>query len=65
MSIYSEDDEEPNLNPLDVGAAALPGIIGGGCLARFDPEALNSDSGADFSALWPANPTGAADEQAD
>ncbi|WP_394241887.1 hypothetical protein [Halopseudomonas laoshanensis] len=54
MSFYSEDDEQ-SPHPLDGGAAALPAIIGGGCLARFDPEDLNAESGADFSALWPGD----------
>lgn len=49
MSAADEDDEV--FNPLDGGAAAPPGVIGGGCLARFDPEQLNEDCGADFSAL--------------
>ena len=53
MSFYSEDDEQSS-NPLDGGAAALPTIIGGGCLARFDPEDLSAESGADFSSLWPS-----------
>ncbi|WOD12505.1 hypothetical protein RPW65_06575 [Pseudomonas sp. NyZ704] len=52
MSIYPEDEEQ-SVNPLDGGAAAMPGIIGGGCLARFDPEDLNEDSGADFGEFWP------------
>jgi hypothetical protein len=52
VSFYSEDDEQ-SPHPLDGGAAALPAIIGGGCLARFDPEDLNVESGADFSAFSP------------
>lgn len=40
------DDEA---TPLDCGAAAPPRVLGGGCLSRYDPEALNEESGADFS----------------
>ncbi|WP_022964638.1 hypothetical protein [Halopseudomonas pelagia] len=55
MSAPDEDDE--GFNPLDGGAATPPRMIGGGCLARYDPEELNDDSGVDFPAL--------ADESAD
>lgn len=65
-SHFTQDtDEEGDGHPSDAAAAALPRILGGGCLARFDPDALNGDSGADFSALWPVKPTGATDKQAD
>ncbi|WP_120995775.1 hypothetical protein [Stutzerimonas urumqiensis] len=37
-------------DPLERGAAGLPASIGEGCLSRFDPDALNEESGADFSA---------------
>tara|TARA_R110002020_G_scaffold165700_1_gene353223 strand:- start:12399 stop:12587 length:189 start_codon:yes stop_codon:yes gene_type:complete len=51
----AEDDE--SFNPLEQGAAAPPRMIGGGCLARFDPEELNEASGADFaSAFLPTRP---------
>ena len=56
MTLPYVDDDEQSINPLDGGAAGLPTIIGGGCLSRFDPEDLNADSGADFSALWPSEP---------
>lgn len=41
-------DDAPD--PLAGGAAAPPRMIGGGCLARFDPAQLTADSGVDFSA---------------
>lgn len=44
-----EDDAPDELDPLSRGAAAPPPVIGGGCLARFDPLSLNEDCGADFS----------------
>lgn len=43
------DRDDMDWNPLESGAAAPPPVLGGGCLARFDPETLNEDSGADFS----------------
>lgn len=43
------DDDMDAFDPLNHGAAAPPPVIGGGCLARFDPLALNEESGADFS----------------
>ena len=43
------DDDQP-WSPLSAGAAALPPVLGGGCLARFDPSSLNEESGTDFSA---------------
>lgn len=36
--------------PGDKATAQLPPIIGQGCVQRFDPEALNDELGADFSA---------------
>lgn len=44
-----EDDNPDELDPLARGAAAPPPIIGGGCLARFDPLSLNEDCGANFN----------------
>lgn len=46
---HTYDDDADELDPLSQGAAAPPPIIGGGCLARFDPLILNEESGADFS----------------
>lgn len=43
-----ENDDPDELDPLSRGAAAPPPVIGGGCLARFDPLSLNEDCGADF-----------------
>lgn len=43
----NHDDDEDEFDPLSQGAAAPPPIIGGGCLARFDPLTLNEESGAD------------------
>ncbi|SEK80716.1 hypothetical protein SAMN05216214_105121 [Atopomonas hussainii] len=37
------------------GAAGMPATLGEGCTRRFDPEALNENSGTDFAgaaALW-------------
>lgn len=45
-----QPDLEGETNPLTRGAAALPPTVGEGCLMRFDPDSLNDDSGADFSA---------------
>lgn len=44
----SDDEDDEQINPLDSAAAAPPAIIGGGCLARFDPDALNDLSGVEF-----------------
>lgn len=46
---WPEDDAQES-DPLMRGAASLPPLIGEGCLARFDPDSLNEESGADFSA---------------
>lgn len=48
MSAFGDGDDDEQVNPLDSAAAAPPPIIGGGCLARFDPEALNDLSGVEF-----------------
>ena len=48
-SSLMEDDEAEVFDPLSSGAAAPPAVIGGGCLARFDPQSLNDDSGADYT----------------
>lgn len=45
------DDDDQAWDPLDAGAAGLPPVIGGGCLARFDPTSLNEESGTDFAGL--------------
>lgn len=45
-----EDDEDPEaFDPLACGAASPPPVLGGGCMARFDPQHLNDESGADYS----------------
>ena len=44
-------------DPRNRGAAAETPTIGEGCLRRFDPDAVTSDQGADFTAaaeLWQA-----------
>ncbi|WP_150305797.1 hypothetical protein [Pseudomonas saliphila] len=46
----AQADVEDETDPLARGAAALPPTIGEGCLARFDPDSLNEESGTDFSA---------------
>ncbi len=53
-----EDDDQATWDPLGAGAASLPPVLGGGCLARFDPASLNDESGTDFASLayddeWP------------
>jgi hypothetical protein len=51
MTTFNADTEDDNSdwNPLESGAAPPPPVRGGGCLARFDPQTLNEESGADFS----------------
>lgn len=44
-------DDDQDYDPLGQAAAGLPPVIGGVCLARFDPDALNADSGTDFAAV--------------
>jgi hypothetical protein len=44
----SSDDDEPQLT-LQATVQPLP-RVGEGCLSRFDPDALNEQQGADFSA---------------
>lgn len=42
-------------DPLDKATSSAPPVIGEGCLSRYDPDALNSENGADFSEaarLW-------------
>lgn len=46
----AQADFEDETDPLARGAAAMPPTIGEGCLARFDPDSLNEESGTDFSA---------------
>lgn len=46
----AQPDLENENDPLARGAAALPPTVGEGCLARFDPDSLNEESGTDFSA---------------
>lgn len=48
MNAPGDEDDDEQVNPLDSAAAALPPIIGGGCLARFDPDTLNDMSGVEF-----------------
>ncbi|QJD58767.1 hypothetical protein HG264_07520 [Pseudomonas sp. gcc21] len=43
-------DDAQEFDPLLRGAVSLPPVIGEGCLARFDPDSLNEESGTDFSA---------------
>tara|TARA_R110000782_G_scaffold27615_2_gene69714 strand:- start:923 stop:1099 length:177 start_codon:yes stop_codon:yes gene_type:complete len=52
---YFDDDSTEQHNPLDRAAAGLPPVIGGGCLARFDPQALNEQSGVDFAQVSDAD----------
>ncbi|UAW99325.1 hypothetical protein KEM63_04975 [Halopseudomonas nanhaiensis] len=49
------EDDEQRWDPLGAGAAGLPPVLGGGCLARFDPASLNEESGTDFSAVHTEN----------
>lgn len=46
---HRPDDDADDFDPLSQGAAPPPPVIGGGCLARFDPLALNEESGVDFT----------------
>lgn len=46
---YDPDGDESDWDPLQSGAAAPPPVQGSGCLARFDPQALNDESGVDYS----------------
>ena len=42
-------------DPRDKAAATPPPILGEGCLARYDPDALSDDDGTEFpgaEALW-------------
>lgn len=42
-------------DPRDRGGASLPPTLGEGCVRRFDPQALNPQSGTDFpgaAELW-------------
>jgi hypothetical protein len=41
-----DEDENP---AMQAGAAAMPPVLGAGCLSRFDPDALNSQSGSDYA----------------
>lgn len=45
----SEQDREED-QPVAAGAAPMPPVLGAGCLSRFDPDALNEDSGSDYAA---------------
>ncbi len=45
----ADEDESEAFDPLARGAAAPPPVTGGGCLARFDPQSLNEESGADYA----------------
>ncbi|GGE30937.1 hypothetical protein GCM10007421_00800 [Halopseudomonas oceani] len=47
-----DDDDDLILSPLDAGAAGLPPSRGEGCLARFDPDELTDEMGADFGSLF-------------
>ncbi|MDY0249656.1 MAG: hypothetical protein RBR45_06310 [Pseudomonas sp.] len=44
----STDDEEQQ--PIDQATVQPLAKVGEGCLSRFDPDALNEQQGADFSA---------------
>ncbi|MEL0167597.1 MAG: hypothetical protein VW877_05660 [Pseudomonadaceae bacterium] len=46
-----DDEEDVTFSPLDAGSACLPQTQGEGCLARFDPDELTDEMGADFSSL--------------
>ena len=50
MNRPEHDDDQP-WDPLDAGSASLPPVLGGGCLARFDPASLKEWSGTDFAAV--------------
>lgn len=43
------DDEDMTFSPLEAGSACLPPTQGEGCLARFDPDEVTDEMGADFS----------------
>lgn len=45
----ADADIDENVDPLATAAAGPPAVIGGGCMARFDPQQLNAESGVDFS----------------
>lgn len=42
------EDDLDEFDPLAQGAAAPPPVVGGGCLARFDPQELNEESGVEY-----------------
>lgn len=46
---HDSDGDDAAWDPLQSGGAAPPPVLGGGCSARFDPETLNEDSGADYA----------------
>lgn len=46
MMSHTDDEQQPLLRAT---VQPLP-TVGDGCLTRFDPEALNEQQGADFSA---------------
>ncbi|MBL4834527.1 MAG: hypothetical protein JKY26_11215 [Pseudomonas sp.] len=48
-SSLTDRDEAETFDPLSSGAAAPPPVMGGGCLARFDPQSLTDESGADYT----------------
>jgi hypothetical protein len=44
-------------DPLDRATSHAPPLLGEGCTARYDPQALTDDNGTDFphaEALWKA-----------
>lgn len=44
-------------DPLDRATSTPPPVLGEGCTARYDPQALTEDNGTDFpgaEALWEA-----------
>ena len=48
-SSLTDRDEAETFDPLSSGAAAPPPVMGGGCRARFDPQSLTDESGADYT----------------
>ncbi|MCL5042308.1 MAG: hypothetical protein M1440_07540 [Gammaproteobacteria bacterium] len=49
MNVIDSEQDDNELGVLDQAAAAMPPVLGGGCLSRYDPAALNAESGADYA----------------
>ncbi|MET1077882.1 MAG: hypothetical protein ABWY06_07665 [Pseudomonas sp.] len=57
-------------DPLERATSSAPPTLGEGCVRRYDPAALDDESGSEFAeaaALWQRlhGPPGATDERAD